>query len=114
MVARVGVARKWRAAARWISAGVTAFSLATVGRDHAAEHLHLARQLLDPAAGAFQRHQQAGFHLGAGAGEFGVRHLGLHLAQFLQRDGHQFLGLAFAGAGIDAEQAAIHIGRADE
>ena len=115
MAASVGAARKMRAAARCTSSIVTASILATVSAvgHHAAEDLHLPGQLLATAAGAFQRHQQAGLHLRAGAGQFGLGHAGLHLAQLLERHRHQLLRLALAGAGIDAEQAAIHVGRGE-
>ncbi len=83
------------------------------GRDHAVEHLELPRQLLAAAAGALERHQQRRLHLGAGAGQLGFRHALLHLAQLLQRDRHQLRRLALAGAGVDAEQARIHVRRGE-
>ncbi len=81
--------------------------------DDAAEHLDLPGKLLAAAAGGFQRHQQAGLHLRAGPAQLVLVRVQLHPAQFLQRHGHQLLRLLLAGAGIDAEQAAIH-GRGGE
>ncbi len=78
-----------------------------LGRDDPPEGLDLACQLLTAAAGAFLRHQQARLQLRAGAAEFRLRDMGLDLAQFSQHDRHQFGDLAFAGAGVDAEQAAV-------
>ncbi len=50
-------------------------------RNHAPEYLKLARELLAAAAGAFERHQQSGLRLCAGARQLGRGDFSLHLAQ---------------------------------
>ena len=83
MVARVGLlAEDFGGRRRGYRPRVTASILldGLGDRDDAAENLPLPGQLLAAAAGGFQAHQQPGFELGAGAVEFGLGDVMLHLA----------------------------------
>ena len=58
-------------------------------------------------AGPLQPHQQAGFELGLGAGDFGVGDAGRHGFHFARDHGGNFARVLLAGADIDAAEAAI-------
>ena len=78
-----------------------------LARNHPSPGQELARDPLDAAAGVSSAVEQRDLHLRLGADDFDLADVVRRLAHAIQRHLHEFGDIGAAGAGADAEQAAI-------